>query len=442
MRVQEIAVSDNGSGTQQFIELKDSSNEPFPFPPYKVVVYDEGGAELGEQTLSASTVGTADETQEILLASFAWQTANSPPAATETLTVTLPQTAGQVCFTRGAAETRIDCMTYGCIASERQSESGGANGAIPPDSQSAQRDQFDVVTLGTPTPKAANTFGTPANACPTPPEPPTIVTGPGEGEEIHSNFARFYWVGAEAGTEFRCSENGGPFIDCDPPYTIGPQSNGVRSFAVRQIDGQQTEGDPVTVNYSVDITGPPADITIVDDAYLPDGNVRTGATRKPLGAFFIWKWGDDGSGTPGFHNVVQNKNLFSSGADVQTSQPYSTTPSAGSYGYICTVHEDMDGTIEVIPIRDTANEPTGLPFRVAWDDPATDTTANKFDVRYRVNGGKLKTWLDDTKRSSAVFGKGNRPVKVKGPSLYEFQVRSQRGRRAKSGFSPLLPVRP
>ena len=32
--------------------------------------------------------------------------------------------------------------------------------------------------------------------------------------------------------------------------------------------------------------------------------------------------------------------------------------------------------------------------------------------------------------------------KVKEPNLYEFQVRSQKGRRAKSGFSPPLPVRP
>ena len=30
MRVKEISVSDNGSGAQQFIELKGSSNEPFP----------------------------------------------------------------------------------------------------------------------------------------------------------------------------------------------------------------------------------------------------------------------------------------------------------------------------------------------------------------------------------------------------------------------------
>ena len=363
--------------------------------------------------------------------------------------MTLPQTAGQVCFTRGAAEARIDCMTYGCMTSERSSESGGANGAAPPDGQSAQRDQFDVVTLGTPTPKAANTFGTPGVACPTPPEAPTLVTGPNEAETVMSNTASFYWVGAEAGGTFRCSENGGTFLPCDPPRTMGPQIDGDKSFAVRQVDGEQTEGDPVTVNYSVDVVGPPADITMVDDdggKFLPDGSAQTGATRKPLGRPFIWKWGPDGSGTTDFHNVRQNKNLFSSGDDVTSSPPSSTTPSAGSFPYYCTAHGSaaggMNGVVEIIPIRDTMAEPVGLPFKVAWDNPSTSTTANKFDVRYRVNGGKFKTWLDDTKKSAAVFGNNNKPVKVKEPNLYEFQVRSQKGRRAKSGFSPPLPVRP
>jgi hypothetical protein len=444
MRVKEIAVSQGGDSTRQFVELQDSSNEPFPSPPYKLISYDAAGNEVGDQTVS-TLVGPPDETSPILLASVNWQVENPSPAVNQSLTITLPQGAGQVCFTRGAEETPIDCMTYGCITSELSSESGGANGAVPPDGQSAQRDQFDVVTLGTPTPKAANTSGTPTVACPTPPEAPTIVTGPGNGEEIHNSQTHFYWVGAEAGGTFECSENGDPYFPCDPPHTMGPESNGDKTFAVRQVGEQQTLGTPVTVNYSVLVQGPPADITILDDAYLPDGiSAESGATRKPLGEPFIWKWGSDGSGTTDFHNVRQNKGLFNSGDDVTSSPPFSTTPSAGSFPFYCTVHSStgMRGTVEVLPIRDSTAEPAGLPFKVAWDDPATSTTANKFDVRYRVNGGKLKTWFDDTKKTGAIFGKNNRPVKVKEPSLYEFQVRSQKGRRAKSGFSPPLPVRP
>jgi hypothetical protein len=444
MRVKEIAVSQGSDSTRQFLELEDDGNEPFPAPPYKVVVFEDDGDELGEQTLSAPTIAAAATGQPVLLASAAWQTANPTPDETETLTVTLPQGAGQVCFTRGDTEQRIDCMTYGCIASERTSESGGANGAVPPDGQSAQRDQFDVVTLGAPTPKAANTAGTAAPACPPePPGPPTFVTAPNQGETVANKNVSFYWVGAEPGTEFECSVNGGAFSDCSPPADMANQDDGPASFAVRQIvDG--VEGDPVTRNFTIDVIGTFADITISDDDFTPDGATQSGATRKPLGSSFIWKWGTNAAGTTNFHNVRQNKNLFASGDTATSSPPFSTTPSAGSFPYFCTVHSGlgMTGTVEVIPIRDPLNEPDGLPFRIAWDDPGTTTTASKFDVRYRVNGGKLKTWLDDTKKPGAVFGKNDRPVRLKQSAVYEFQVRSQKGRRAKSGFSPMLPVRP
>jgi hypothetical protein len=453
MRVKEIAVSQGADATRQFVELQDSSNEGFPSPPYKLVVYDEDGVELGEQTLANTTVGaTPNETNPILLASAAWSGANPTPTANEALTVTLPQDAGQVCFTRGPAETRIDCMTYGCIASELNSESGGANGAAPPDGKSAQRQASNTVTLDTPTPKAANeTDGELAGACPTPPAAPTIVTGPGQNEEIHNDQAHFYWVGAEAGGTFECSENAGPFDPCDAPQTMGlTPDNTSQSFAIRQVDDEQTAGTPVTVSFFVNTQGEAADITILDDAYLPDGTAESGATRKPLGSPFNWKWGSDGAGTGDSHNVRQNKNLFASGDDTTSSSPFSTTPSAGRFPYHCTIHgnvnppsgSNMAGIVEVIPIRDTVSEPTGLPFRVAWDDPSTSTTANKFDVRYRVNGGSYKTWREDTRAAGAVFGNNNKPVRVRESKLYEFQVRSQRGKRKRSGFSPPLPIRP
>jgi hypothetical protein len=260
--------------------------------------------------------------------------------------------------------------------------------------------------------------------------------------------ASFYWVGAEPGDSFECSVDEAGFVPCSPPYEVTSLIDSIHFFQVRQLDGS-TEGELAERGFSVDVIGQPADITISDTGlgtFIPDGSSTRGATRKPLGSEFTWKWGLDGAGTSDIHNVVQNKRLFSSGDAVTTSDPFATAPSAGTYGYYCTVHGNaagggMAGTVEVIPVRDSDGEPDGLPFRVEWKNEA-DMNAKTFDVRYRVNGGKLKTWLNDTKKPGAVFGKRKRPTKVKPDALYEFQVRSQKGKRARSGFSPPLPVRP
>jgi plastocyanin len=152
---------------------------------------------------------------------------------------------------------------------------------------------------------------------------------------------------------------------------------------------------------------------------------------------FSWTWGPPTSLNE--HNVVSNQDLFDSGK-VATSGSFAVSASAGTFAYHCVVHEleGMNGTVAVKP---TAESITKKSFKVIWAS-ATSDTGNKFDVKYSVDGKKTKTWLSDTNKTSAKFGKKKKPVKVKPGHDYTITVRSKKGSSAQhtSGFSPPLIV--
>jgi hypothetical protein len=81
-----------------------------------------------------------------------------------TLTIALPQAAGQVCFTAFGGAERVHCMAYGCPASILSSTGGSQAGFAPADGSSLQR-RTGGLFAGGPTPDAANTATTAAN-CP------------------------------------------------------------------------------------------------------------------------------------------------------------------------------------------------------------------------------------------------------------------------------------
>ena len=152
MRVNEIDAA--GPGGAQFVELLDSSVEPFPSPPYKLVVYSASGALVGKVTLPESELA-ATGTSPYLVANAAQGGTPDEP-----LTVALPATAGQVCFTRGPSEMRIHCVFYGCpVGVVYPSEGGSATtGYAGGHVWSAQRQPGGHFGPGPPTPDQPNAF--------------------------------------------------------------------------------------------------------------------------------------------------------------------------------------------------------------------------------------------------------------------------------------------
>jgi hypothetical protein len=163
MRIDEVMLSSGGDSNARFVELNDSVDEPFPDPPYRVVVYDTNGARTGAHTIAAQ-LGNRDNTKPFLIATAAADAALGS-TRDETLAVALPS-PGQACFTAGDSERKISCVAWGCVASPLAE---ATRVPAPPDGQSVQR-QGESATfhLAAPTPKAANSAGTTAAACPPP----------------------------------------------------------------------------------------------------------------------------------------------------------------------------------------------------------------------------------------------------------------------------------
>ncbi|MGI9020295.1 MAG: cupredoxin domain-containing protein [Solirubrobacterales bacterium] len=184
----------------------------------------------------------------------------------------------------------------------------------------------------------------------------------------------------------------------------------------------------------------PSEIVIVEPG--PGDNSFSPATvSDDVGTGQIsWQWGPDGT-TNAKHNVRQDDQLFDSGQPAK-SDSLAITPSAGGFHYVCDLHAGMEGAVNVAPVR--INEPAGPDgsFRVAWAVDGSDT-GNRYDVRFRINGGSWRTWKSDTSRVRGRFGKNGNPVTVKAGKTYEFEARSERaGTSLRSDWSPLLTVNP
>ena len=137
------------------------------------------------------------------------------------------------------------------------------------------------------------------------------------------------------------------------------------------------------------------------------------------------------------HSVTQDDLVFDSGAAAPNVN-FTRKFSAGTYPYHCREHGDrgMRGTVRVSPQVQSA--PVGLAFTVKWAAAGTNT-GTSFDVKYRVARGPWKTWRNNTRAKSMVFGRGG-PVAVTRGKTYSFQVRSGSGAR-ESRFSPVKSFR-
>ena len=162
MEVNEVMVSVGGNPSAQYIEILDPFNEPFPSTPYRLVVFDANGTRLGAHDLGGDAQ-IIDNNVPMLISTPA---ADSALGVTghQALSISLPTTAGQISFTTGVSETKVHTITYGCI-NTAVATSAINFGPLPTNTQSAQLQPSNALTLGSPTPKAANTPGTATAAC-------------------------------------------------------------------------------------------------------------------------------------------------------------------------------------------------------------------------------------------------------------------------------------
>jgi plastocyanin len=153
-----------------------------------------------------------------------------------------------------------------------------------------------------------------------------------------------------------------------------------------------------------------------------------------------WQW-DPAAGSAN-HNVREANKLFYSGSPTNSHDNpsgYTITPSAGSFHYYCEPHARfMVGTIYVRP---AVFNRTATSFGVRWSTGANQT-GDRFDVRYRVDGGAWTMWRNNVAFSASIFGSFNRPVPVTAGHTYEVQARSAKSTdlQKPSGWSPSARV--
>jgi plastocyanin len=179
----------------------------------------------------------------------------------------------------------------------------------------------------------------------------------------------------------------------------------------------------------------PREIDVVDDDFIPQ---RPAARNFQAGQSFHWS--SDG-GVFHRHNVRQDDRLFDSGG-LTKNLDFGIRASAGSFHYYCELHRSrgMTGVVKVRPI--VVPTPSAGEVLIQWADSSTNT-GSRFDVRYRVDDRKWKTWKSDTAKVQGRFGHNDNPVNYTGSHTYKVKVRSERRNVSKrSGFSPALSLIP
>jgi plastocyanin len=183
----------------------------------------------------------------------------------------------------------------------------------------------------------------------------------------------------------------------------------------------------------------PRNIDVGDDFFSPK---RPPARSFQPGPSFHWS---NGSGTFNAHNVRQDDRLFRSGGLTRGPIDFSIRASAGSFHYFCELHGSrnggMSGVVKVRPI--TVPDSLVGQILVQWASSNTNT-GSRFDVRYRVDNRRWKTWKNDTAKFQGSFGRHDNPVDYRpNRHTYKLKVRSERRRVSKrSGFSPTIRLNP
>src|SRR5437588_4291380 len=170
-----MLASSTGDTSVQFVEFVDhgGTEEAFTpaFAPYKLVIYDAAGNKLAEQTLDPNKLRAAAAVGREYLVSTSAADATFHVTGDEPLAVMLPQGAGQACFEGSPTPPAVSCLTWGKITKPvpiNMFGTGAANGPVPPNGESDQRQPDSSIVAASPTPKAPNSSKPCATAPPAP----------------------------------------------------------------------------------------------------------------------------------------------------------------------------------------------------------------------------------------------------------------------------------
>jgi DNA-binding beta-propeller fold protein YncE len=128
----------------------------------------------------------------------------------------------------------------------------------------------------------------------------TIDSGPAEGSTIITALPRFSFSADQPGASFECAVDGGAFVPCSSPATIGPLGAGHRNFSVRAVTDGDIDPTPATRSFLVAGKGETTDRTppTVTLTKFPHRRVQTARRRvkvtfaftsNELGATFLCK---------------------------------------------------------------------------------------------------------------------------------------------------------
>jgi hypothetical protein len=146
-KVSEVMLaSSSGAPSVQFVGLLDlgGTEEVFPHEvaPYRLVIYDAAGVELGQQTLNPSGLRSAAAFGARYVISTAAADSTLGTTDDERLRISLPVSAGQACYQANLTPPALSCLTWGTISRSVPTNSvgvGSANGPTPPNGESDQR---------------------------------------------------------------------------------------------------------------------------------------------------------------------------------------------------------------------------------------------------------------------------------------------------------------
>src|SRR5260370_19305380 len=163
-----MLASGSGDSSVQYVEFIDRGGSEEQFTPafatYRRVIYDAGGTKLVEQMLEPNKLRPEAAVGREYLVSPPGTDSAFHVTGDERLTRTLPPGAGQACFEGNTPPpTAVSCLTWGVITKPvgiNMFGTGSANGPVPPNGESDQRQGNGPILAACPTPKAPNTSKT------------------------------------------------------------------------------------------------------------------------------------------------------------------------------------------------------------------------------------------------------------------------------------------
>jgi plastocyanin len=175
-------------------------------------------------------------------------------------------------------------------------------------------------------------------------------------------------------------------------------------------------------------------VDVEDDFFAPKNSTQF------LNSDTLWSWQPT---VLNEHNVREDSKLFYSGPltdDPKTA--YDAQIPAGTFHYYCELHGDKRSGMEgVVKVKPAAGPPNPDLIGVTWGDSGFET-AVQYDVQFKVNDGKWKSWLKNTNSLSGDFGASDEPVDVKPGKTYRFRARTEKASNPdkRSDYSPALKV--